>query len=384
MSKNIIFCADGTWNSPDQDENGDDVPDTTNVYKLFSFLKGEDDPASLALQDEQERMSYNNGELKQIAKYLHGVGDSSNPITKILGGAFGAGIIERIVRGYTFISRNYQEGDKITLIGFSRGAYTARALAGCIASMGLLDAEKIDLTDKMTGYRYGISAWFEYRKKVLVTRSLLDKFKRTFDGIMHKISCGMTTIPYRDAAIQSVGVWDTVGALGIPVSFAGAHVDVFKFVDTKLHPKVAFGFHAVSLDEQRTDFTPTLWDLRSDGSIQQTCFCGAHADVGGGYPTVNDESALSNIALKWMIEQLQPLNILFRDNILEQLGPDNSRGIAHMPWIKMEWSLREKKSRAIPQRSVTGLHPSVMQREGQSVKPDPSSPETIYRHTPLS
>jgi hypothetical protein len=138
MAKNIVFCADGTWNNPSQNHDGDDVPDPTNVYKFFVCLGGVESPATLLTANEQEKELVSNGMTVQISKYIHGVGDSRNPIGRIIGGAFGAGVISRIVRGYTFISRNYEPGANIFIVGFSRGAYTARALAGLIASEGVL------------------------------------------------------------------------------------------------------------------------------------------------------------------------------------------------------------------------------------------------------
>ncbi|MDB5916410.1 MAG: hypothetical protein JWR40_644 [Massilia sp.] len=93
---------------------------------------------------------------------MHGVGDWSNKLVRMLGGVFGAGVIARIVRGYTFISRNFEPGDKIVLVGFSRGAYTARALGGLIASQGLLNAANPDLDDKESAYRLATAAWHKY------------------------------------------------------------------------------------------------------------------------------------------------------------------------------------------------------------------------------
>src|SRR5262245_59123704 len=136
MAKNIIFCADGTWNNPSQDYDGDEVPDPTNVYKLFVCLGGAESTATLLTANEQYKELVSNGITVQISKYIHGVGDSRNLIGRIIGGAFGAGVISRIVRGYTFISRNYERGAKIFIVGFSRGAYTARALAWLIGSEG--------------------------------------------------------------------------------------------------------------------------------------------------------------------------------------------------------------------------------------------------------
>src|SRR5262245_47799785 len=163
MEKNIIFCADGTWNNPNQDHDGDKIADPTNVYKLFLCLDGMDSPSALLTANEQEKELASDGLTLQIAKYIHGVGDSRNPIGRIIGGAFGAGIISRIVRGYTFISRNYEPGAKIFIVGFSRGAYTARALGGLIASEGVLAPPLTE--DKELAYRYGAEAWYQYRKK---------------------------------------------------------------------------------------------------------------------------------------------------------------------------------------------------------------------------
>src|SRR5215471_7640112 len=165
MPKNIIFCADGTWNGPDgsidsADDSGELTGDKlTNVVKLYSRLSGTPTPETKNLHDEQEKRFPETGETLQVAKYLHGVGDSSNLVEKALGGAFGVGMIARIVRGYTFISREYRTGDAIYITGFSRGAYTARALAGMIARVGLLDPSRYDVQDKEEAYRRGAAAW---------------------------------------------------------------------------------------------------------------------------------------------------------------------------------------------------------------------------------
>src|SRR3984957_9577982 len=167
MPKTIVFCADGTWNGPGETDSDDTTATTTNVFRLFVNLDGRDTPDSALLGNEQERvLTDSNGVVLQWAKYLHGVGASDNFLVKVLGGTVGAGLIARIVRGYTFISRNYLPGDRIFIIGFSRGAYTARALAGLIATKGLLDATKSDLANKESAYRLGSAVWFEYRQTV--------------------------------------------------------------------------------------------------------------------------------------------------------------------------------------------------------------------------
>ncbi len=168
--KTIVFCADGTWNGPGQPEEQEEQGGRrTNVFKLFLNLAGDLSPDSLRSADEQERTVVGaDGKPTQIAKYLHGVGDSKNLLVRVLGGGGGAGLVTRIVRGYTFISRNFEAGDRIFILGFSRGAYTARALAGLILDRGLLDAKRHDLAvDRAQAYRLGSAEWFTYRRGVL-------------------------------------------------------------------------------------------------------------------------------------------------------------------------------------------------------------------------
>lgn len=374
MSKNIVFCADGTWNGPDYDSNGDDLPDTTNVWKLFTNLEGELDPATALIAKEQEKVA--NGPMPQVAKYLHGVGDSANPIHKILGGAFGAGVIARIVRGYTYISRHYEDGDRIYLVGFSRGAYTVRALAGLIADSGVLDRSRFDLDDKALAYRLGTMAWRSHRQSRIASRaqregsSLLDRFQAILDDLPRFASGDLGADSYREvSAIRAVAVWDTVGAMGIPVyldadghgSYDGRRADVYRFADTDLNPKVEFGFHAVSLDELRRDFEPTLWTARKN--VTQILFSGAHADVGGGYTNADSESGLSDCALDWMLRSLTAPNVGLRcRQPLLPMSPD-AEGTAHQPWLTSAFVLLPRGPRvSLLQASGLAAHASVRDR----------------------
>ena len=230
MPKNLIFCADGTWNGP----GGDDMSDkATNVFRLFVNLEGKDDCGTTLLADEQERNLEVNGGIVQSAKYLHGVGDSRNLLVQILGGTVGAGLITRIVRGYTYLSRNYQPGDKIFIIGFSRGAYTARALAGMIAAKGLLDARQYDLEDKETAYRLGLSVWYAYREVASQKNpDLWGRFQEALTNLP-RLFDRHDDAKLLDVGIEAVAVWDTVGSLGIPEFTAQMEqVDTFRFADT--------------------------------------------------------------------------------------------------------------------------------------------------------
>jgi uncharacterized protein (DUF2235 family) len=308
----------------------------------------------------------------QVAKYLHGVGDSGNFLVKALGGAFGAGVIARIVRGYTFLSRNHEPGDRIFIVGFSRGAYTARALAGLVGAKGLLDAHAQDLGDKEQAYRLGSAVWADYRSAACSRKSATwsEQMESLLDHLPRFFGWAPRARLLPDVPVEAVAVWDTVGSLGIPEYQANCcRLDLFRFCDTRLGAQVGKGLHAVSIDEQRRDFTPTLWDA-DDGRIEQMLFPGAHADVGGGYP--GGESGLSDGALLWMRDELKRLELCFADPAPLAFAPD-ALGPAHQPWSRVPWNLWEP----VPRRGLQGLkrHASVAQRMGQPVLADPAARE---------
>ena len=296
------------------------------------------------------------------------MGDSGALLDHVFGGMFGAGTIERIVRGYTFISRNYAEGDNVYIVGFSRGAYTARALGGLIADMGLLNNANSRLDDKSMAYRLGAMVWRVHRSKRLQVRAansgdagLIATFSKMVDVLPHFVSRDPESddlIPSRNN-IRAIAVWDTVGSLGIPLYLNDdERVDVFRFADTALSEKVGYGFHAISLDEQRDDFEPTLWDKRHD--VCQVLFPGAHADVGGGYPT--GQTGLSDGALVWMASRLATLGVRFRS--APSRGDPAAPG--HRPWAAGVFaSLRHGPRKMLEgkwQANDLRLHCSVQQR----------------------
>jgi hypothetical protein len=346
MSKNVIFCADGTWNGPDDstgasvidsaDEHGELLSSSvTNVVKLYANLAGQVTPETLRLSDEQEKCWMDAaGNTLQTAKYLHGVGDSENIAVKLMGGVFGAGLIARIVRGFTFISRNYLPGDAIHIIGFSRGAYTARALAGMICRVGLINPKAYDLTDKATAYRVGISAWCKSHSIAVAgipITGLKDLVTHVVNYVQNVIGSDLrpdSLIP--NIPISSVAVWDTVGSMGIPEYVKDQRIDMFRFAGLSLSPQVKYGFHAMAIDEMRADFPVTRWNPR-DQVIQQW-FTGAHADTGGGYPA--SESGLSDLALLWLAGQLSNVGVQFVGSPVYTPRTDQYLQAIHTPWTK--------------------------------------------------
>lgn len=377
----VVFCADGTWNRPGTDDAADQPSYPTNVFKLFTNLDGADDAADILEADEQERLAKDpTGATSQVAKYLHGVGDSDNLLVKLLGGTIGAGIIARIVRGYTFVSRSYTPGAQIFLIGFSRGAYTVRALAGLIQAKGLLDASRLPLgSDKGQAYRLGAAVWYDYQHALLAKHpdgSLVGRLETLAADLPAFVSQPPTTALISPIAIETVAVWDTVGALGIPqFTRDGAQADLFRFANTLLGAGIATAVHAVSRDEQRADFTPTLWN--SDPRVSQLLFAGAHGDVGGGYPAANRESGLSDLTLDWMSQQLRARGVAFGSKPQFPTAPD-ACAVAHEPWLTPPFCFLPIARRVFPPTVVES--PAIQaRRDGGPVQSDPSLTPSMYR-----
>jgi uncharacterized protein (DUF2235 family) len=281
--KRLIVCCDGTWNRADQQSAGEPCP--TNVVKLAYRIAKRDGAG-----------------VPQVVHYDHGVG-TGNSLDRLTGGAFGQGLEENIHSAYRFLVANYEDGDEIFLFGFSRGAFTARSVAGMVRNCGILKRESV---------RHYTDAIALYRDTV---RGPDDPFSVDFRGA-HCV-CGDRGVP-----IRFIGVWDTVGALGIPVRglralTRGKH----QFHDTELSGSVQHAFHALAIDERRAPFTPTLWyqKPKPDQTVEQVWFAGVHSDVGGGYP----RAGLSDIALEWMLDRATHVGGLALDTLPgHHLGPD--------------------------------------------------------------
>jgi uncharacterized protein (DUF2235 family) len=243
-------CLDGTWNRPDDKLNA------TNVVKIMRAIRHSDDDG-----------------IQQIAFYDKGVG-TGGPIDKITGGAFGRGLDENVRDGYRFLANNYEPDDEIYIFGFSRGPYTARSLAGFIGACGLLNKHEMGRL---------MEAWEIY---------LTPKAKR--DGVrMGALHAEADT----GVRIRCIGVWDTVGALGVPVErLKFMNRGKFQFHDTNLGAGVDCALHAIGIDEKRGPFAPTLWqtDTPNPGQIiEQVWFAGVHSNIGGSC----DDKGLSDLTL---------------------------------------------------------------------------------------
>jgi hypothetical protein len=226
-------------------------------------------------------------------------------------GVYGEGLSANVRGAYGFLAHNYDEGDEIFFFGFSRGAYTARAVAGLVTFMGLLTKRGMDHFPEVYDAYYKHAA--DATQPVLPT-GLLDTLKKNGD-----INEGA------QKAVQIIGVWDTVGFHG---TFGGEKLE---FWNLKLSPYVKHGYHALALDEERWAFKPTLWDAPQDPSskqINQVWFSGAHSDIGGG----NLDHHLSDIALVWMIAKCAEENKLEFDLQSYLLDPSKPKEPANSPW----------------------------------------------------
>ncbi len=278
--KRIAIFLDGTWNI--QTNN-------TNVWRL----------KSLCVTDEDQQLVY----------YSQGVGTRFGE--KARGGVEGYGLDSQIIDAYTWLAQVFEADDDIFLFGFSRGAYAARSLSGLITKCGVL--------------RLGAPLSIE---------QLYARYHRRTDRTIRKLMAdgpaSFTTLEERWIArycipinIKFVGVWDTVGSLGNPLA-AGtvANIAHYHFLDTHLYHSNEFAFHALALDEHRRPFEPTFWTRsvenaeqhsasRTLNEVEQRWFVGAHANVGGGYPS----DLLAQLPLKWLMDKAAAHGLRFKSEI---------------------------------------------------------------------
>lgn len=344
--KRLIICFDGTWNNPEQEENG--VTSPTNVYRLKNSINA----------------SANNSTVIQKVFYHPGVGgEEIGFIDEFLGGALGLGINRHITSAYHWLGLNYNEGDEVFLFGFSRGAFSARSLAGFLGK-GLLDLQDISAKD----------SW--QRVDTAFKRGYKDKLPQNSWAKAHwQFFHNNGPIP-----ISFLGVWDTVGALGIPDDLEIINLldrkEAWQFHDTKLAEHIKHARHAMAIDEKRTSFTVTRWSNAVEHpDAVELWFPGVHSDVGGGY----QDSDLSNGALQWMIEQSKVFGLEYRHDI-EGLITANPVGVLHNSF-KGAFSKLRSRPRNIPaliRANSLQFHPSAFIRQRISpIEHEPYYPTQI-------
>lgn len=268
-SKNIVVCLDGTTNTPDQMEGGRLAQ--TNVFKLFKMLKSDARPKEAQTGNYNASISKRYGD-KQLGLYYSGVGNKFeyNPIVQMLGGAGGLGAADVVDRAYLDVMRVYRPGDRVFIVGFSRGAAIARLLARALDQRG---SPRTVWTLRLFGRHWTI--WTSKR----------DKAKDL------------------EIPVTVLGCWDTVGAFGIAKNIAGIDfqkLDLFK--DLTVPDNVEQAYHMVALDEEREEFQPTLMDPDplAPSRIVEVWFSGDHANIGGGWATTK----LSDLTLDFVLRKV--------------------------------------------------------------------------------
>jgi uncharacterized protein (DUF2235 family) len=289
--KRIIILIDGTW---DKEGSGGD----TNVAKL--------DPGNSAAGSALIKALGDDG-LEQRVVYHAGVGTDDNLFKRWLGGAIGLGLKALVLDAYGSLVNLYENGDDIFVIGFSRGAYAARALVGMIGASGIV---RHDIPANRE------AAWAHYRVRPSVRLAPDTATGADAKAINDLKSLHDADGIHPDNRVKCVAVWETVGSYGVPAGFGLAPLARYialatlGFHDTSLGDHVEVGLHAVGIDERRRPFVPTFWTIRKGqrpkGAVEQTWFAGEHGNVGGGQP----DSGLSNEALLWMIARMQALTAL--------------------------------------------------------------------------
>lgn len=327
--RKLIVCCDGTWNTLEQRESG--IPIPTNVARLYF---------SLDLNDPN-----------QLTYYHPGVGTFSKFIEWLTGGMLGYGIDKNIMSGYRWICDQYQEGDEIYLFGFSRGAYTARSLGGFLGKVGILNLIHMTETNKWSLIKK------VYKKKY--------REKSTTPGTW------LLKVEPKDIRIRFIGVWDTVGALGIPDEWGGWLKTAKPFHDTDLGLSVQTARHAVALDEVRASFTPTLWTNYGNRDVKQIWFPGVHSDVGGGYI----QTGLSDSALAWMIDEAAAAGLVFDPSRIKQIRP-NYQDVLHDSYVGLLSKFKSQPRTTPHIANIAALHPSAISRNTS-----PTITELNYRQS---
>ena len=311
MPKNIVVCSDGTGNSGGKRHG-------TNVWRIFNAVD-----------------RYREG-CAQITYYDDGVGTHDIRLLRLLGGAFGWGLCRNIREAYEFLALNYEEGDRIFLFGFSRGAFTVRSLAGMICRCGLLERDAVIEASRRNR---------DVKRILRAYRSEKWPPSGASDELIRKTLC-IDDLSLRPVDIHFVGVWDTVDAVGVPFDELKIWVDpvwrslfgrrLWAFQDLKPHPRIHNAFQALALDDERKTFHPLVWNVpntetkNSAGSVesderdtscavgddgkprveqvvQQVWFAGVHSNVGGGYP----KDSLSLVPLLWMMHRAHECHLRF-------------------------------------------------------------------------
>ncbi len=320
--RNIVILCDGTGNEISEN--------ISNVLKLYRCLRKTPKTSP-----------------RQLVYYDPGVGTLARPdvwhrlrqdFNAILGLATGYGLDDNVIAAYEFLARNWIEGDRIYLFGFSRGAYTVRVLAGLIHKVGLITPEQVNLAGS------GLIAYKQFSSDTpsqgLETVALTDAGAgdagdddgpvpvNKFDNAAQFARITSSRAP----TIHFIGVWDTVASVIVPRADRFYLPSLEELAFTIANPSVKIFRQAISIDERRCMFRLKQWDdpqtylsnpwkdpaKGEQQDILQVWFAGVHADIGGGYPEA--ESQISKFPLIWMIDEARKGGLALNTQRVNQLA----------------------------------------------------------------
>jgi uncharacterized protein (DUF2235 family) len=339
--KRLAVFFDGTWNVPDQKDG------PTNVVKLYAAVADRD------ANGMQQRKFYDTG-----------VG--TGLFDRLRGGAFGWGLSEKIKEGYLFIVDSFEPGDEIFLFGFSRGAYTARSTAGLIRNCGILKRESRDKLEQ---------AYALYRRRDPDSHPDADESQAFRNNYSYETN------------IKFIGVWDTVGSLGIPVGIPWLPVTLVHFIDqqwefhdVQLSRSVENAYQALAIDERRRQFMPTLWKQHPQPGnqvMEQVWFAGVHSNVGGGYK----DTGLSDVTFLWMQGKAELAGLAFDpDYVTNHIHPDPLLGVLYDSRVGF-YQFLPGRDRTIGEAAAAreAVDPSAEDRHARARNPE-YAPATLMRY----
>lgn len=351
MFKRLIVACDGTWLNSDNGMVNGKLSVPSNVTRMSRAIKA-------VSQDG----------VPQIVNYHFGVGSAGGRLNRIVSGATGEGLGDNVREAYSFLANNYHPGDEIFLLGFSRGAFTARSIGGLIGEVGLLTKKGLNSLPEVfedVQHRRD-SKYVPKNPNVPFPHKPSASSPRYADELERR---GLTRL---DIRIKVIAVWDTVGSLGTPrfsflqkLGLQTPESKEMSFYDTKLSPCVENAFQALALDERRSAFSPAVWEKPPGNktTLRQVWFPGAHSNVGGGY----DDQQLANITLAWMMSQLAPF-LDMRDEYLFEQDDDTARYYRTTDQPHRPWSFGELYNSAT---GVYALGGAALRCPGHYMETDP-------------
>ncbi|HWC29281.1 MAG TPA: DUF2235 domain-containing protein [Dehalococcoidia bacterium] len=357
--KRIVVCCDGTWNSPAQRF-------ATNVFKFKSAL----------LEAAPDGV-------RQCIYYDIGVGAGS--LLERIPGLFGAGVGRNVQQAYRFVAENYEAGDELFFVGFSRGAYTVRSVVGMMRKCGILRRDNLDALKE--AYRF-------YRDR---------RVPPGHDDALGFRRENSVAIPGNDDFVpptRFMSVWDTVGTLGVPSGLFTTPVQMLlefvfnrgiRFHDVALSRSVERAYQALAIDESRGDYQPTIWEQHpaaSEQVLEQVWFAGAHTNIGGGAP----DAEQSDHVLHWMASKAREADLAFDDSKLPA-AEGNPEAPLHDSFVhifKLRRFMRRPIGRGVPAedaayfggRSCESVDPAVLRRHKANPDYHPPNLVTYYRENP--